>query len=251
MRRLFPYLVALIASTWAVGCGDETSTSNDAGSAPPDAQVDAGPSDQGVADTGARPDLGFDPDQEPSDLGRICAGSCNLATCVLASDMCQGGICVWHEERGGAYCSRRCAVTCAPGYQCLPTADESGPACLSNPAVCGNGTVEFGEACDDGNTAAGDFCAPDCLMETVPPSGGTVRIRVNGGEERSVTGVEPEVFAERQGDNFFFGGTAVAFDLRLALTDNDGPAPYRSFLEAGLIENAGGNICSFSGATLA
>jgi len=32
--------------------------------------------------------------------------------------------------------------------------------------VCGDGTVEAPEACDDGNTAAGDYCASDCLAVT-------------------------------------------------------------------------------------
>ena len=35
------------------------------------------------------------------------------------------------------------------------------------PAVCGNGTVELGEACDDGNRAAGDGCSATCASE--PP----------------------------------------------------------------------------------
>ena len=29
---------------------------------------------------------------------------------------------------------------------------------------CGNGTLQGGEACDDGNAAAGDCCAPDCSL---------------------------------------------------------------------------------------
>ena len=33
--------------------------------------------------------------------------------------------------------------------------------------VCGNGTLDPGEACDDGNTASGDGCSPTCL-----PAGG-------------------------------------------------------------------------------
>ncbi len=32
--------------------------------------------------------------------------------------------------------------------------------------VCGNGTPELPEACDDGNTASGDYCAADCLSVT-------------------------------------------------------------------------------------
>jgi len=32
-------------------------------------------------------------------------------------------------------------------------------------AVCGNGVLEAGESCDDGNTAPGDCCAADCTFE--------------------------------------------------------------------------------------
>jgi uncharacterized protein (TIGR03382 family) len=38
------------------------------------------------------------------------------------------------------------------------------------PAVCGNGIVDPGETCDDGNTKAGDGCSPSCQDEK--PSGG-------------------------------------------------------------------------------
>lgn len=33
-------------------------------------------------------------------------------------------------------------------------------------AVCGNGIVEGGEECDDGNATAGDGCTPDCKLPT-------------------------------------------------------------------------------------
>ncbi len=36
-------------------------------------------------------------------------------------------------------------------------------------AVCGNGTVESGETCDDGNTVAGDGCDASCQTETAGP----------------------------------------------------------------------------------
>ncbi|MDB5214803.1 MAG: Multiple EGF-like-domain protein 3 precursor, partial [Myxococcaceae bacterium] len=32
-------------------------------------------------------------------------------------------------------------------------------------SFCGNGTAEAPEVCDDGNTVAGDGCAPDCTLE--------------------------------------------------------------------------------------
>ncbi|HSA58872.1 MAG TPA: DUF4215 domain-containing protein, partial [bacterium] len=34
---------------------------------------------------------------------------------------------------------------------------------------CGNGTVEGSEECDDGNTTDGDGCASDCTTEVAPP----------------------------------------------------------------------------------
>lgn len=36
-------------------------------------------------------------------------------------------------------------------------------------AVCGNGEVETGEACDDGGTAPGDACTPDCKLACAGP----------------------------------------------------------------------------------
>lgn len=39
-----------------------------------------------------------------------------------------------------------------------------GPLCSQVP-LCGNGQVEQGEECDDGNTAPGDGCAMDCKVE--------------------------------------------------------------------------------------
>jgi cysteine-rich repeat protein len=47
-------------------------------------------------------------------------------------------------------------------------ADCSDPACVSAPAcqpACGNGRVDPGEVCDDGNTASGDSCSPDCRSD--------------------------------------------------------------------------------------
>jgi cysteine-rich repeat protein len=56
----------------------------------------------------------------------------------------------------------------------LAAADTSGQrmrrnritlACAPNPAVCGNGTLEIGETCDDGNTADCDGCSATCRLE--------------------------------------------------------------------------------------
>ena len=33
-------------------------------------------------------------------------------------------------------------------------------------AACGNGVLDPGEACDDGNTASGDGCSATCTIES-------------------------------------------------------------------------------------
>src|SRR5262249_8555592 len=54
-----------------------------------------------------------------------------------------------------------------PGEQCddgnVVAGDGCGPTCHFE--VCGNGIVDPGEQCDDGNTAAGDGCSPTCQRE--------------------------------------------------------------------------------------
>jgi TonB family protein len=35
--------------------------------------------------------------------------------------------------------------------------------------VCGNGSLEAGEQCDDGNTTGGDGCSATCRIEVKPP----------------------------------------------------------------------------------
>ena len=38
------------------------------------------------------------------------------------------------------------------------------PGAANDCAICGNGTVELGEACDDGNLVPGDACGPTCTL---------------------------------------------------------------------------------------
>ena len=71
--------------------------------------------------------------------------------------------------------------------------------------VCGNGVIETGEQCDDGNTASGDGCSSTCQTEAVTPPGGggpsdggaptitvsptefTIDLAVNTTTERAIT----------------------------------------------------------------
>jgi cysteine-rich repeat protein len=73
---------------------------------------------------------------------------------------------------GGA-CDRfsgRCFAFPEFGTTCTLTGGEPGLCfdglCQTNNAVCGNGLVEPGEQCDDGNPMPNDGCEPDCTIST-------------------------------------------------------------------------------------
>ena len=55
---------------------------------------------------------------------------------------------------------------------CGATLDCGGP--CPEP-VCGNGAIEEGEVCDDGNTADNDYCSADCLSATGSCGDGAVQ----------------------------------------------------------------------------
>jgi cysteine-rich repeat protein len=46
-------------------------------------------------------------------------------------------------------------------------------------SLCGNGQVDVGEACDDGNVVNGDTCSSDCTVQTACAVTGTVTVTVN------------------------------------------------------------------------
>jgi cysteine-rich repeat protein len=49
------------------------------------------------------------------------------------------------------------------------------------PAVCGNGVVETGESCDDGNSVACGTCSADCNVARVIPTGSDGSITIGAG----------------------------------------------------------------------
>lgn len=56
-------------------------------------------------------------------------------------------------------------------YVVLDSDEVGGPFTLDvtyTPAVCGDGVKQATEACDDGNTVAGDGCSPTCAFEALP-----------------------------------------------------------------------------------
>lgn len=56
------------------------------------------------------------------------------------------------------------APGCDEGSDCAPALPCTGSACRADVALCGNGVIEEGERCDDGNAASGDGCDPTCQV---------------------------------------------------------------------------------------
>ena len=75
---------------------------------------------------------------------------------------------------GAGYCCTITGPTCSDGIQ---NQGETGVDCEGPcqscyvPPVCGNGKLETGEQCDDGNTRNGDGCSSICTIEPVQCSG--------------------------------------------------------------------------------
>ncbi len=63
-----------------------------------------------------------------------------------------------------------CKPTTNPDTPLPGPPDEGGP---DRPAACGNGRIDLGEACDDGNETSGDGCSANCQPDGSPPSGET------------------------------------------------------------------------------
>ncbi len=69
------------------------------------------------------------------------------------------------------------------------TAPTATPTFTPLPAVCGNGIVEPGETCDDGNTVTNppaDLCPEDCTIITCTPSGSQLEAVVEFSSPRAV-----------------------------------------------------------------
>ena len=93
-------------------------------------------------------------------VGDGCTPACLLElgqTCSGASSDCVSGFC----DSAGNVCACNEDSDCSGGKLCNTTASPN--QCV--PLGCGNGVLEAGEACDDGNTTAGDGCNLSCLLE--------------------------------------------------------------------------------------
>jgi cysteine-rich repeat protein len=104
----------------------------------------------------------LDPDCHKNHCGadNLCALSCAAPVdpdCNLGNEVCiTNGLC-------GPDCNNfddDCAPLCAQEGHCIPDCQTPDPDCDN--ATCGDGILQPGEECDDGNTADGDSCLADC-----------------------------------------------------------------------------------------
>ena len=94
-------------------------------------------------------------------------------------------------------CTTACkSAFCGDGFtqdgveQCdIPTGNHE--VCLATcqwaPAVCGDGTRQFGETCDDGNLVDGDTCPSTCVINTCTPSGTRFNVAVSYAKPAAIT----------------------------------------------------------------
>ena len=81
-------------------------------------------------------------------------------------DHCSAEVSLRVPHDPGAIGTRRLSATSGDVSGRRIRGNEVDLQCRPNPAVCGNGTKEIGEQCDDGNQNSCDGCSPTCKIET-------------------------------------------------------------------------------------
>src|SRR5262249_28449759 len=109
----------------------------------------------------------------PKTAGIACSrGRCDgLGVCV--PPRCGDGALDPGEQCDAAADNGTLSSCCTAGCQFKPpatactggTCNAAGTCVPRGPSTCGNGVVEDGEQCDDGNTVSGDCCSASCRIE--------------------------------------------------------------------------------------
>ncbi|MGH7961198.1 MAG: choice-of-anchor Q domain-containing protein [Candidatus Binatia bacterium] len=102
-------------------------------------------------------------------------------------DTCNGaGNCQDNFEPGGTACT-------SDGSQCTQDLCNDMGSCThpAAPVVCGNGCVEAGEECDDGNTDPGDGCSDMCQTETPPEAHDLATLGIKAPGTITLTAAKP------------------------------------------------------------
>ncbi len=100
----------------------------------------------GVVDSGETCDTGI-----PAGQTGACPTSCNDGNACTTDTLLSGGTCM-------ATCSHTTITACTGGDGCCASGCNANNDSDCQPR-CGNGVVESGEQCDDGNTMSGDGCS--------------------------------------------------------------------------------------------
>jgi cysteine-rich repeat protein len=126
---------------------------------------------------------------EQCDDGNTTDGDgCSSACLVEIPPGCGDGVVGGGEQCDGAGETASCDIDCtaaacgdslrnaAAGEACddgnTTAGDGCSPSCLLElPSLCGDGDVDEGEQCDDGNTTSGDGCSSTCTTEEVAMCG--------------------------------------------------------------------------------
>ena len=137
-------------------------------------------------------------------------GGCGTgSTCANAAQSGQAPTCTDINE---------CATInggCATGYSCTNAPVSGDPAICTPPAaVCGDGHLDAGEACDDHNTTNGDGCSATCSLECPSASAPSHQWTFNDGTAHDSAG---------SADGGLFGGASIV-NGELVL-DNAATAP--------------------------
>jgi cysteine-rich repeat protein len=96
------------------------------------------------------------------------APDADIADEIAAADALIAGLVV--PPIGDGYLATSVTTALNDALDAFNNSELSGDACVETPPpACGDGTVDAGEQCDDGNTTNGDGCSSTCQTEPPPP----------------------------------------------------------------------------------
>lgn len=168
-----PAWLVVVASL--VACGDDdggVTPVDDAGTESVDWVAEVfgdGPPTAGCGDRLLAPGESCDDGNQRGGDG--CSAECRWETSCGNGVLEAGEVCDDGNGRDGDGCRSDCTIErCGDGVHDVAAGELcDGPPCEAcvPPATCGDGVLDEGEACDDGNRARYDGCAPDCRSENV------------------------------------------------------------------------------------
>jgi cysteine-rich repeat protein len=118
----------------------------------------------------------IDPAAEECDLNRLAGKSCGSFGLSGGPLSCSGGCTFDTSKCGPANTPSPVLSTPTPSATLTPTATPTVTA--TPPPLCGNGSVDPGETCDDGNASDDDACPDTCVIRACTP--GTQQVSVTG-----------------------------------------------------------------------